>query len=41
MRVAYGRRTVETIRLVAPHLDALAEATRSRFNHVPKTVGIT
>lgn len=40
MRVAHGLRTVETIRLVAPHLDAEAEAERHTAREIADTDGI-
>lgn len=40
MRVAHGRRTVETIRLVAPYFDAEAEATRFEANEAFDTDGL-
>jgi len=40
MRVAHGRRTVETIRLVAPHLDAEVEAARFEAGEAFDTDGL-
>jgi sugar-phosphatase len=40
MRVAHGIRTVETIRLVAPHLDAEEEAARFTASEVVDTEGV-
>jgi sugar-phosphatase len=40
MRVAHGLRTVETIRLVAPHLDAEKEAERFTAVEVVDTEGV-
>jgi sugar-phosphatase len=40
MRVAHGRRTVETIRLVAPHLDAEVEAARFEAGEAVDTDGL-
>jgi sugar-phosphatase len=40
MRVAHGIRTVETMRLVAPHLDAGEEAERFTASEVADTEGV-
>jgi sugar-phosphatase len=40
MEVAHGLRTVETMRLVAPHLDAEAEAVRHTAREIADTDGI-
>lgn len=40
MQVAHGRRTVETVRLVAPHLSADKEATELAKNEAVDTDGI-
>ena len=40
MRVAHGIRTVETMRLVAPHLDAEEEAARFTASEVVDTEGV-
>jgi len=40
MQVAHGIRTVETIRLVAPHLDAEEEAARFTASEVVDTEGV-
>jgi sugar-phosphatase len=40
MCVAHGRRTVETIRLVAPHLDAMTEATSLAAGEAYDTEGL-
>jgi sugar-phosphatase len=40
MRVAHGLRTVETMRLVAPHLDAGEEAERFTASEVADTEGV-
>jgi len=40
MRVAHGRRTVETIRLVAPHLNAEVEAVRFEADEAVDTDGL-
>ncbi|MEU4235601.1 HAD-IA family hydrolase [Nonomuraea sp. NPDC026600] len=38
---AHGRRTVDTVRVLAPHLDAAAEATRLEAEQARDTEGIT
>lgn len=40
MRVAHGMRTVETMRLIAPHLDVEAEAVRFTAAEVAETDGV-
>jgi sugar-phosphatase len=40
LRLAHGRRTIETIRLVAPHLDAEAETARLEAREAEDTDGI-
>ena len=40
MRVAHGLRAIETMRLVAPHLDAEAEAERYTAHEIADTEGI-
>jgi sugar-phosphatase len=40
MRVAHGRRAVETIRVVAPHLDAETEAARLTAEEAHETNGL-
>ena len=41
MRVAHGIRTIETMRIVAPHLDAEEEAERFKAAEVADTEGVT
>jgi sugar-phosphatase len=41
MQVAHGMRTIETIRLVAPHLSAEEEASRFAKNEIVDTDGVT
>ena len=38
--VAHGRRTIETVRAVAPHLDVLAEVTALEANEAMTTAGV-
>ena len=38
--VAHGRRTIETVRAVAPHLDVLAEVTALEANEAMTTEGV-
>ena len=38
--IAHGRRTVETVRAVAPHLDALAEVVQLEANEALTTEGV-
>ena len=38
--IAHGRRTVETVRAVAPHLDAVAEVTQLEANEALTTEGV-
>lgn len=40
IRTAQGRRTLETVRLVAPHLDAEAEATALAGDEAGETLGV-
>lgn len=40
MRVAHGMRTVETMRLIAPHLDVEEEAARFTASEVAETDGV-
>lgn len=40
MRVAHGLRTIETMRLVAPHLDVEAEAERHTVREIADTDGV-
>jgi sugar-phosphatase len=40
MEIAHGKRTIETIRDIAPHLDAEEEATRFTDNEVADTDGV-
>ena len=40
VRVAHGRRTLETIRLLAPHLDAEAETVRLERREADDTDGV-
>jgi len=40
MQLAHGIRSIETIRLVSPHLDAVKEAEQFNAHEVLDTVGV-